>query len=377
MRIQFVISGLGLGGAERQVVLLAREFVRSGHAVSIYVLNRELARADELAGSGVELVVDAKRRRFDVGVLLRLRRYLRAWQPDVVHGVLYDGNFYARLAGAGLGLPVINSERNDDYRLSAAQALGYRLSSGLFDAVVANSHAGAAFAQALHRIPASDVHVVWNGIDLADVDGRLSRAAPVARELWPGEGLKRACIVGSIKPQKDHALALRVMRALSDADPAWRLLCVGDELSAPATPLKRELLAQCEQLGLNDRVRFVGHRRDVLELMASSDVLLVTSRHEGFPNVVLEAMACGTPVASTAYSDVRRILPLPWQVCEERSPQALAAAVTRCMAERDVVAPRQRAWVEANATGAASARTMLAVYAACAPDRPALVRSAP
>jgi glycosyltransferase involved in cell wall biosynthesis len=375
MRILFVISGLGLGGAERQVALLASEFIRLGHAVGVYTLNRELARADELEGSGVELIVDAKRRRFDPALLSRLRRHVQHWRPDVVHGVLYDGNLYTRLAAAGLGLPVINSERNDDYRLSAAQALGYRLSGWLFDAVVANSHAGAAFARSLHRIAAPDVHVVWNGIDLDEIDARLARAVPVAHQLWPGDELKRLCVVGSIKPQKDHALALQVMRSLVDADPTWRLLCVGDELSGAGAPLKQDLLAQCAQLGLQAQVRFVGHRRDVPEVIASCDALLVTSRHEGFPNVVLEAMACGTPVASTAYSDVRRILPQPWQVCDDRSPQALAAAVVRCVAERDAVVARQRAWVEAHATAAASAKAMLAVYATYSRAQPALARS--
>ena len=58
MRILFIISGLGLGGAERQVVLLSRELARRGHGVSIYTLNRELARANELDGCAVDLVVD-------------------------------------------------------------------------------------------------------------------------------------------------------------------------------------------------------------------------------------------------------------------------------------------------------------------------------
>ena len=86
MRVLFVISGLGMGGAERQVVLLSRELCRRGHAVGIYTLNRETARADEIEGSAVELIHDQKRIRLDPAVLWRLRRHIQRWRPDVVHG---------------------------------------------------------------------------------------------------------------------------------------------------------------------------------------------------------------------------------------------------------------------------------------------------
>jgi glycosyltransferase involved in cell wall biosynthesis len=363
MKVMYVISGLGLGGAERQVVMLAREMARRGHAVRICTLNEQTARADELQGSTVELRVDQKRRKLDWALVRRLRRQIAEWRPDVVHGFLYDGNLYARLAGAGLGVPVLSSERNHDYRLSRLQRLALRLTAPLSAGVVANTHAGAAFAERLHGMPPERVHTVWNGIELGELDARLAAGARPAAAVWPDA--RRVCVVGSLKPQKDPLLALRVARCLLDADPSWRFLFVGDELGDRAFGYKAEVLAEWRRLGLEAAVAFLGHRRDVPQLMASSDVVLVTSVHEGFPNVVLEAMACGTPVASTAYSDVRRILPMPWQVAPERDAQTLAAVVRRCHAEHDEVAHAQRRWVEAHATAAASAEAMLRVYAGC------------
>ncbi len=357
-----MVSGLGLGGAERQIVLLSRELARLGHQVGIYTLNRRVTRADELAGMLVKLIVDHKQFKLDVGVLARLRRHIRAWQPDVVHGFLYDGNLYARLAGWGSGAVVLNSERNDNYAVSAAQRIGLRLTSALCDGIVANSHAGAHFARNLHHMPEEDVHVVWNGIDLAEIDARLVQGSQPARELLPGACLKRLCLVGALKPQKDHILALRVLKRLVEQDDAWRLLCVGDEPSKPVHGYKPAVLAECAHLGLEPFVRFVGHRRDVPELMASSDLLLVTSVHEGFPNAVLEAMACGTAVVSTDYSDVRRILPAAGQVVGSRDAEALAGAVARCYAQRGELAKLQRRWVEKHATASASALALLAAY---------------
>jgi glycosyltransferase involved in cell wall biosynthesis len=362
MRVLFVISGLGLGGAERQTVVLSKELARLGHEVTIYTLSRDTSRVDELAGTEVTVIIDQKRQRLDLGVLGRLRRYIRSWRPDIVHGFLYDGDLYSRLAGWGARLPVLNSERSDSYELSFVQRLGYRLTSMLNDGIVANSHAGAEFAARLHRVPPDKVFVVWNGIDLHEVDARLARSQQPAREILPGSHLKRLCMVGTIQPGKDHRLALRVVRQLIDYDPSWRLICVGD---APAQfrEHKAQVLAERARLELEPFVEFVGNRRDVLEIMASSDMLLVTSISEGFPNVVLEAMACGTAVVSTDYSDVRRILPTPEQVVSHRAEREIADAVVRCYGRRAELARQQRRWVEQHATATASAAALLAVYA--------------
>ena len=364
MRVLFVISGLAFGGAERQLILLARQLVRSGHKASIYTLTREAGRIDELAESGVELVLDQKRRKLDLAVLQRLRRHIRAWRPDIVHGFLFDGDFYSRLAACGTGIPVLNSERNDNYayELSRLQLAGYRLTSALCEGIVANSHAGAAFARRLHylREPAD---VVWNGIDLGEVDARLARRAQPAHDIFPGADLKRLCMVGAIKPQKDHALALRVLGRLVERDPSWRLICAGEELPKRFPGHKARVMAERDRLRLEPFVKFVGNRRDVLEIVASSDLLLVTSRFEGFPNAVLEAMACGTAVVSTDYSDVRRILPVADSVVGSRGEDDLAAAVVRCYGKRSEIARAQRRWVEQHATAPASAAALLRVYA--------------
>jgi glycosyltransferase involved in cell wall biosynthesis len=233
----------------------------------------------------------------------------------------------------------------------------------LCDGIVANSYSGAEFARRLHRVDQDKVSVVWNGIDLQEVDARLARSPQPARQIFPGSDLKRLCMVASIRPGKDHPLALRVVRQLIDDDPSWRLICVGDELSRGYRGYKTQVLAERDRLQLGPFVEFVGHRRDVPEIIASSDLLLVTSVSEGFPNVVLEAMACGTAVVSTDYSDVRRILPFPEQVVGCRAEREIADAVVRCYRRRAEFAKAQRRWVDRHGTASASAAALLAVYA--------------
>jgi glycosyltransferase involved in cell wall biosynthesis len=328
------------------------------------VLSGKGARVDALAGSGVELTLDDKRSRIDLGVIARLRRYLRRFRPDIVHGFKYDGNLYARLARRiayfGTRVPVLGSERTDDQKVALGQRIGYRLTGMLSDGIVANTRGGAQFARRLHRLPAERVDVLWNGVDLEEIAARVTNSARPARQIFPGS-LKRICVVASLKPENDHPLALRVLRRLVDQDPSWRLVCAGEEPRGHRG-CRAEVLAERDRLQLAPFAAFIGHRSDVLELIADSDVLLITARRGGFPNVALEAMASGTVVVSTDYSDLSRILPVAEQLVGSRSEQDLAAALLHCHADRARIAAAQRRWVKAHADAPASAAALLRLY---------------
>ena len=362
MRILNVISGLAVGGAERQLIVLTRGLLSRGHQVLIYTLNNHVHLLPELMHSGADIVVDRKRLRLDPLVIARLRRTARNWGADVAHGWLYDGNLYARVALRGLGIPVIISERSDNYQLSPLQRLGYALTRGWESGLVANSHSGLAFARRLHGVPAEHGHVVWNGIDLAAVGQQAKDWTAVRASLWPRQDVLVACLVGTVTPPKDHLLALETAAILRARDPRWRFLFVGDT-EREAGDYPRAVLTRLRELGLQDVCHFTQERRDAIAHIAAGDVLFSTSLLEGFPNVVLEAMACGTPVVSTEYSDIRRILPFPWQVVSRRSPELLATAIQHADYNRRTIATAQRAWVESHATAERSVAAMEAVYA--------------
>ena len=392
MRILFVISGLGLGGAEKQAVELAKQLARRGHEITIYTLNREVARAPELEGSGVALRVDQKRVRLDPALLWRLRSAIKRLRPDIIQGFLFDGDLYSRLAAVGTGIPVLNSERSDAYRLSRLQRLAYLLTRRLARGVVANTFAGKAFAQALFRLPAADVHVVWNGIGLNELERHAATSCDYRSEFFGDRTVRLACLVGSIAPAKDYHLALESAARLIAQHPSWRVLFVGDRISAagPYRPgagsdtsaYKAEVLERYERIGMPDKILFAGRRTDVPAILRQCDVLYVTSKLEGFPNVVLEAMGLGVPVVSTEYSDIRRILPCAGQVVAERSPDRVARAVLWAHAQRDLIVPAQKRWVQAHATIERSVIELENVYRAyvepCAHgERAAAARAAP
>src|SRR6478735_839032 len=126
MRLLLVISDLGFHGAQKQVVELSKGLAARGHQVAIYTLNDDAPRAPELEGSGVELVTDQKRSKLDFAVIRRLRAKIRSMRAHVVHGFLFDGDIYARLAAVGTGARVLNSERSDDYEISRSQKIAHR-----------------------------------------------------------------------------------------------------------------------------------------------------------------------------------------------------------------------------------------------------------
>ncbi len=358
MRVLYVISELTFGGAQKQVVELGRELSHCGHEVVIYTLNRDVPRQAELEGSGVTLIVDQKRSRLDPALLWRLRRMIERWRPDVVHSFLFDADFYSRVAALGTGIPVLNSERSHDYRLAPLALVAHRLTRHLARGVIANSHSGREFAQRLFGLPADAVHLVWNGLRIDDLE-RQAAGARDYREEFFGADCRMACLVGSIKPAKDYRLALDTADRLLASHPEWRVLLVGDQLSASgaykagrdsdSSAYKDEILAHYQALKTRERIRFAGLRTDVPAILKQSDLLYITSTHEGSPNVVLEAMALGVPVVSTEFSDIRRVLPFREQVARERTPEALCRAMLWAHGNRERIAALQKQWVQAHA----------------------------
>ena len=313
-----IVSSLEQGGAERQAVHLANHLDGARYDLVICSLSDNVPLAKKLSDSDGRLHVVRKRWRFDLSTVGRVAQIMRRHRTQVVHSFLFDADMVARLAARRVGRPiVIGSERNADYRRPLIRSVSLRLTKGWHDAVISNSSAGKRYTVRTLGIDEDRVHVVHNGVDTVEFQPADRSAARRMIDLSDDDLV--VGMVASFKPQKNHMMLLDVARRVVAKMPNVRFLCIGDQLSTghsgplsmqPGSGMhgntadyRRRVATAITEYGLEGHIALLGARADVARLYSACDVTVLTSRHEGTPNVVLESMACGVPVVVTDVSD--------------------------------------------------------------------------
>ncbi|MFC4852726.1 glycosyltransferase [Actinophytocola glycyrrhizae] len=311
MRVLHVISEMGSGGAETLVAGMAMASGSVGWESA--VASGGGHRADALRARGVPTYTVPVARRRATGVLraaAAARSAVRRFGPDVVLAHNVSATLVARLAVApGRALPVVtvcHGLADADYR-GAARILRHTART-----VVAVADAT---ADRLRAAGLPDPVLIPNAVfpQQATADRAAVRAA-----LGVPQDVPVALCVARMEPQKRHDVLLDAWAALrGDAV----LLLAGDG------SLRAELAHHRARLALTDRVRFLGTRADIPDLLAASDVTVLTSDWEGMPIAVLESMAAGRPVVATDVSGVRTVLGNGGLVVPRRDPRATAEAL--------------------------------------------------
>jgi glycosyltransferase involved in cell wall biosynthesis len=262
--------------------------------------------------------------------IVRLARLISRWRPALVHGWMYHGNLAALLATRCLGrrIPLVWNIRHslhdpaNEKRMTRAVIRASAPLSRFADAVVYNSGAGARQHEAFGYSSAR-TEVIPNGFD----PGRF-RPDPAARARLRGTlGLDETTgvigLVARYHPTKDHGTLILAAAALAAAGLDLFLVMLGENV----TPHNGELAGAIAAAGLTRRVALLGERTDVAQVVPAFDVAVLSSRGEGFPNVLGEAMACGVPCVATDVGDCRFLLADCGEVVPPGDPPALAAAL--------------------------------------------------
>ncbi|MCP4590280.1 MAG: glycosyltransferase [bacterium] len=301
MRIAIVLDSVTRAGAERQALYTVRELARRGHDVELIYYRRTQYEYDvsDLGGAKVTFL---SRHGSYPRFLLRMYRHLKRGGFDVVHGFKATPSIYGGLAAWLAGVPVVlGGYRSGGYQGRGVVRLLHRLSVHVFTGWVVNAQAIADAMVAGIKLPPERCWVVYNGIE---PDAFVSALSPAEskRRLGLDEGAPVVSLVARFDPPKNHALFLRMAGLVHQSFPEARFLLVGDgELR---DPIRR----QAESMGLGDCVRFLGHREDVPDVLAATDISVITSHYEGLSNVLVEAMAASRPVVSTAYPGAEELV---------------------------------------------------------------------
>ena len=284
LRVLHVIEAMDQGGAESLVVEHARH-AGPGIEVLVCALNRGGSALEAARAAGARVSVLSGRGRLDR--VLRLARFMRDERVAVVNGHNPTGGLVAALAARRAGLrAVVRTEHSLHYpgRHSRFYPLLERAATALTRRVlcvcetVRESHASR-FPRAARRFV-----TVRNGVS-ATVAAQPRTAVRAALGLGPEERV--AVTVGSLTPQKAQHVLLEAFARVGADLPASRLLIVGEG------PLRSTLEARRDALGLSERAWFLGAREDVGDLLAAADVFTLSSRREGLPVTLLEAMRAG------------------------------------------------------------------------------------
>ncbi len=328
MRIVYVLTSLGMGGAERVVLALGERMAARGHLLAVVVLRPHLAEQwpTRLAVFHLEM------RKTPVSVAMGLARgleFLRNFRPDVVHSHGFHGNMVARLMRlVGAARAPISTIHNV-YEGGWARMLAYRATDRLCVLTTAVSGAAAARFVRLKAVPAEKCVVVANGIDVSEFTPGEERRAQVRREMKV-EGEFVWLAAGRIVPAKDYPNLLSAF-ALAKASFADAQLWIAGEGGAAEITRMKALTAE---LGLSDSVRWLGLRRDLPALLDAADGFVLASAWEGMPLVVGEAMAMEKIVAATDAGGTSELVGDAGLLVPAKNSSALAEAMFGAMRMR-------------------------------------------
>lgn len=327
-KVLFLCRSLGYGGAQAQLVELAIGLHQRHHPVVVASFYDGHLR-QRLCQAEVPVVLLGKRGRWDLcSFFWRLLQVLRAEKPDILHGYLAIPNLMALLLKPASrhsqvvwGIRATTGPKDESHWMSIlAQWLEGRLSAAA-DRIIINSQAGWAACQsrAFHMDHAV---VIFNGIDVDRFHPDAS-AGQAVREEWqiaPHE--KLIGIVGRLDPVKGHPVFLKAAALLAARDQNVRFTCIGDG----AAHYRARLFALASELGLRNRLWWAGARQDMCAVYNALDLATLASASEGFPNVLGEAMACGTPCVATDAGDAAEIIADTGGIVLPGEPQQLANA---------------------------------------------------
>lgn len=334
MKILILTRSLNYGGAERQLVELAKGLHERGHSIVFSTFYSGGPLQKDLEKIGVSVHPLYKRGRWDMfGFLWRLVKLTRKERPDVLHSYLCVPNILAiilapLLPSARIVLGV-GSAFMDLSRYDWIARLTYRLEcllSRFAHLIISNSQSGLRYATA-NGFPKGKIIVIYNGIDIERFYPDRESGYKIRAEWGVNENERLIGMVGRLDPMKDHPVFLKAVAMLARQHKKLRFVCVGD---GPES-YKKELHNLSIGLGIEQHIIWPGARSDMPQVYNALDMVVLSSYGEGLPNVIGEAMACDVPCVVTDVGDTALLVRGIGEVVPPRNPEELKCAIERVL----------------------------------------------
>lgn len=322
LTVAYLIDDLSLGGAEKQLSMLARALPDSIEPFVVCLSDRNQPIGGILEAAGIEVVTIERRSHVEMRRLRTAVAALRDRNTDVVHGFLDAADGYAFASARLLRKPVVLSLQSDAFRVSGLQrrALSWMLRHA--DRVLVNSRRGADFLR--RRVGVSEPRILHipNWIDTGKTGPPRRVPGP---EVPPTVGF-----IGRFAPEKRVPLLVEAFHRLLAEIPQARLVLMGEG------PERAEIVRLVDGLKLGDRVEFVPPSPSVEATLRRLHVFAMTSALEGLPNAAIEALALGVPVVSTAVGDMADIVAegKTGALFESDDAESVAATLARALKNR-------------------------------------------
>jgi len=323
--IAYVIDGLSLGGAERQVAILARSLPQRYRPIVIALSDRLDPFGNDLISRGIDVVTLSRRSHNDPRRLLGLTRLLKDSGVKIVHGWLDAANAYAYAAGRMLGKPVVLSLRSEVLRVTRGKAAVLTWMLRHADGVLVNSAAGKEFLESKLRVPHNKIIHIRNWVD--------PEHAALVRELPGDDASPTIGFVGRFEKPKQLHLLVAAFQFVLERLPAARLILMGGGSERAA------LVDQAADLGIAASIEFADPNPAVHETMKRFHILALPSAFEGLPNAAIESLAMGIPIVSTRVGDVAQLIAdgQTGVFFENEVPADMAETLTAALTDRQLM----------------------------------------
>lgn len=334
MRIVQLIDSLDYGGAEQVVANLSTRQSLDGDSVRLVCLRTlgpQPVNVHPLIDAGVEIITLDKPPGFHLETLRRLIAYLKRERIEVIHTHNHMVHHYGAIAGRVAGTPVILNTLHgtSSLRMPLWSKALYWFSCLMGNAVVCVCQQVYDVFRKGFILPDGAVLVVDNGID-------LSRFTAIRRD--DAAGIAVCGTIGRLDPVKDHETLLKAFAMVTRKCPNAELRLLGDGAIRP------ELERLAESLSITDAVHFDGFSLDTARFLAGLGIYVISSRSEGLPLTLLEAMGAGLPVVSTAVGGVPEIVRgagCGW-LCAAEDSHALARVIEEAIQAPDLAMRGER-----------------------------------